>query len=122
MYSQKTITLGSCLRLIGIGTLVVLMVVYVRFQARNVISGPSITLDGTYTPLQHERRITLEGATHNIVKLTLNGKEIHTDEAGIFTHPLVLEDGYTIIELNAQDRFGRTTTITRKYVYEPLSV
>lgn len=101
--------------------LIVLLVWYVLFQARNFLNGPVITLNDTASPLHHERIITLEGTARNIVKLTLNGKEIHTTEDGAFRQPLVLESGYTIMTLHAQDRFGRTTSITREFVFVPAS-
>lgn len=117
--SRRFITLGSVLKTLGIIALCALIVVYVRFQARNILSGPTIDLTKEYAPLQHERRLVISGTAHNIVKLTINGKEIHTDESGMFTHPLVLEEGYTIMEIVAQDRFGRTTSLQREYAYVP---
>jgi hypothetical protein len=115
----SNITLGSLLQFIGIGILVTLLVVYVHFQARFFLQGPIVTLFGDYTPLQHTRTIKLEGSTQNIVKLTLNGREIHTTESGMFSQEVILENGYSILEIHAQDRFGRTTTLKREYVYVP---
>ncbi len=115
----RNITLGLGLRFVGIAALILLLIWYVQFQARNFIQGPAITLLGSYDPVQHGRSTPLTGTTRNIVKLTLNDREIHTDEAGTFTQTLILENGYTIIKLTAQDRFGRTTTIEREYVYVP---
>jgi len=111
------LTLGSCIKFTGIALLLIAIVFYIHFQARNLILGPTITLSGSYEPVQHERIIMLTGTARNIVKLTLNGREIHTDEQGAFTQPLVLENGYTVASLNARDRFGRTTSLTREYVY-----
>ncbi len=116
-----TVTLGVLIRSVSIVGLIVLIVVYVHFQARNFIQGPTITLTGDYTPLQHERRVTLSGTVHNIVKVTLNGKEIHTNEDGAFSQDLILENGYSLMSLEASDRFGRTTSLTREYVYVPES-
>ena len=118
-FETYDITLGKALRVAGILLLVLLIIFYVQFQARNIIQGPALTLSNSLEPIQHERRITLDGTAHNVVKLTLNGKEIHTDENGAFSHTLVLENSYTIMSLNAQDRFGRTTSLTREFVYIP---
>jgi hypothetical protein len=115
----RALTLGNVLRGLAILGLVLMVVGYVHFQARNFIQGPAISLDGEYSPVQHERRLTLHGNAENIVKLSLNGKEIHTDKEGVFTHELVLENGYTIMSLTAEDRFGRMTSIVREYVYVP---
>lgn len=112
-------SLGTILRILGVLSLMCLAVWYVHFQARNFLNGPHITLEGGNDVLHHEQRIPLTGRAENIVKLTLNGKEIHTDEHGDFTHLLVLERGYTVMTIEAQDRFGRTTSITKEYVYTP---
>jgi len=117
----QTINLGTMLRIVGIGLLIVLILVYVLFQARNVLQGPTIVLSGVYDVVQHDRTVTIQGVAQNIVKLTLNGREIHTTEAGDFTQMLVLENGYTIVELSAHDRFGRISSLTREYVYVPQS-
>lgn len=116
----RTTTLGTCLQFIGVFGLTALTVWYVHFQARNFLEGPMVSLTDTHTILHHDKLIPLSGTAHNIVKLTLNGQEIHTNEAGSFSHTLVLEDGYTVMTLSAQDRFGRTTSLTREYVYTPL--
>lgn len=115
--SLSNITLGTFLQFIGIGFIVVLILLYVQFQARNILLGPTIALTNASPVLQHERTLTLAGKAQNIVKLTINGREIHTNEQGEFAQALVLENGYTIVTLRAQDRFGRETTLTREYVY-----
>lgn len=121
LFNTFNITLGTCLRFLGYGALIAIILAYVQFQARNILLGPTISLQESPTLIQHDRTITLHGSARNIVKLTLNGKEIHTDEKGEFTQAVVLENGYTVMTLNAQDRFGRDTVLTREYVYVPQS-
>lgn len=115
------ITLGTLLRTISLGVLILIVIWYVHFQARNFLEGPAISLDETGGTIHSEQTILLTGSAHNIVKLTLNGREIHTNEQGEFEQTLVLEQGYTIMTLSARDRFGRTTTVSKEYVYVPLS-
>ena len=121
MRALRSISFSTSIRFIFGMVLLVGIVWYVQFQARNIIQGPTINLTSEYVPLQHERSIGLVGHAQNIVKLSLNGREIHTDESGVFTQTLVLPNGYTIMELTAQDRFGRTTSLQKTYVYVPLS-
>ncbi len=116
------ITLGSILRFTGVVILFGLIFLYIQFQARNILLGPIISLTESYETIQHERTIVLEGIAHNIVKLSLNGREIHTNEQGEFIQTLVLENGYTIMELTAQDRFGRVTSLRRTFVFVPQPV
>ncbi len=113
-------TLGTFLRFTGIVMIIVFIVGYVHFQARNIIRGPVILLSDTYEPVQHARSVTITGKANNIVKITLNGREIYTDESGEFRQTIILENGYTIMKLAALDRFGRTTSIVREYVFVPL--
>lgn len=121
LFRSFNITLGTLIQVIGILVCIALIVTYVQFQARNILLGPTLTLTDNYEVVQHTETVTLSGTAENIVKLELNGREIHTNEMGDFTETLVLQEGYTIIELSAQDRFGRTTSLTREYVYVPLS-
>ncbi len=120
LISFRTLTLGTYIKGVSIIALIVLLVWYVHFQARNFLTGPTLDIADTQGIVHHDRTIPLNGIAHNIVKLTLNGKEIHTNEAGSFSHSLILEDGYTIMTLRAEDRFGRATSLTREFVYVPL--
>ncbi len=115
----KTVSIERPLKKAFYGFIVVLFIAYAYFQARNLILGPSITLSSDPGVVQHERTLSIVGSAHNIRTLTLNGLPIHTDEAGVFTHTLVLENGYTIMTLAAEDRYGRTTQLTRSFVYTP---
>ncbi len=111
------ITFASALRILAVATLLVLMLLYTQFQARNLIHGPSITLNGAYEIVQQNQRLTLHGNAQNIVKLTLNGREITTNENGEFVQSVILEKGYTVLTLYAVDRFGRSTSVERAYTY-----
>ncbi len=121
-FTLSHITLGTYIRFVVTFTLIGFILWYVHFQARNFLQGPAIVLNDTGSAIHHERIVSLAGNTRNIVKLTLNGREIHTDESGVFAQELVLEDGYTIMTLSAHDRFGRSTSLTKEYVYSPLSL
>ena len=48
--------------------------------------------------------------------ITLNGRQIFTDKNGNFKEALVLENGYTVATLRAEDRYGRVTHQTQTYV------
>lgn len=115
-----TLTLGNILRFFGVAVIICSLIWYVHFQARNVLTGPSIILDDTHGVVHHEQRLILTGTAQNIVRLMVNGKEIYTNETGMFAHPLILENGYTIVTITAYDRFGRTTSLNREFVYVPV--
>jgi hypothetical protein len=92
---------------------------YLLFQARFLLQGPIITLSTEPSTVQHERVVMLTGTVKNITHLTLNGRQIFTNELGYFNEALVLENGYTIATLAATDRYGRETNVARPFVYQP---
>ncbi len=89
--------------------------VYVLFQARFLLAGPQIFVTQTQS-ISSERLVTLEGQAKNIVRITLNGRPIFTDKHGNFKEALVLENGYTVATLRAEDRYGRVSNHTQTYV------
>jgi hypothetical protein len=105
--------------LYGLTLLGILIVVgYILFQARFILEGPQIALHEGYESLQTARTITLEGTAQNIVRITLNGRQIYTDASGNFKEVLVLENGYTVATLRAEDRYGRSTDLQKAFVYK----
>lgn len=92
---------------------------YLVFQARFLITGPLITVTSESNGVYNTRVVPLSGTTHNIARLWLNDRPIFTDEAGNFNEALVLENGYTIATLRAEDRYGRTTRVEREFMFIP---
>jgi len=101
--------------------LLCLVVAYVLFQARFLLIGPQIALSRELPIKQNERVVTLTGSTENISRLWLNGRPIFTDPQGNFSTDVVLQNGYTVTKLEAEDRYGRRTALTREFVYAPMS-
>ncbi len=69
--------------------------------------------------VSNERVVTLEGDAANIARMSLNGRAIYTDESGHFKEEIVLENGYTTATIRAEDRYGRTVSVDRGFVYTP---
>lgn len=107
----------ASLILIGVGALLV----YVSYQARFLLTGPVITMLTEPELRQNTRYVELEGIATNISRLQLNGRPIFTNPKGEFTTAVILENGYTVTTLTAEDRYGRITTVTRTFVYSPAS-
>ncbi len=83
---------------------------YALFQARKLIEGPLVTIesprDGSST---QEANLELTGSAYNIAFMYLNGRKIYTDDTGSFSEHLLLYPGNNVIELKAEDKFGRLT-------------
>ena len=82
---------------------------YSLYQARNLIEGPKITLTSpsngaTITdPLVH-----IQGTAKNITFISINNNQIYVDNAGKFDEDLLASPGYNSWVLEARDKFGRT--------------
>lgn len=115
----ELLPLRRWLQLVGALILLLTLLTYAAYQARFLIQGPQITLAEEPAIVHTERSVTLTGDTRNIARITLNGRQIFTDETGIFEEVLWLENGYTVATLSAEDRYGRTTSLVRPFVYQP---
>lgn len=88
--------------------LFVLFVLYCLFQARFLILGPQVWITA---PLDGEvvasSVITISGTTSNIAHISLNGRQIFTDEGGAWSEKLIVSPGTSIMTVVVRDRFGR---------------
>lgn len=119
---SATITLRVLLKYSLITICITGFLGYTIWQSRLLLVGPVIEFTDSVPVSQSERFVTIEGTTRNIVKVTLNGRDIYTDKNGNFKEVLVLENGYTIATIEGTDRYGRQTTLTREFVYQPLII
>lgn len=117
-----TLTFRTLVRSALVLSGILLLALYILWQARFLLEGPAITLTTEPPRVSNERSITLEGSTRNITSLSLNGRQIFTDPHGHFKESLVLENGYTIATIAATDRYGRVTTVERPFIYTPASI
>lgn len=99
------------LQISGIIFTVLVIVGYSLFQAKNLLVGPTFTIE---TPLDgatlQSEVFTIKGVAHNVASITLNDSPIFIDENGVFEEKLIAPKGYSIIELSVADRFGRRRT------------
>jgi hypothetical protein len=92
------------------------------FQARTILSGPSVTLAHPPEGLVSDTAfLNVTGVAENVSSVQVNGLDILVDRAGNFSEPLLLARGASILTVNATDRFGRVTTVKRTLFYRPPS-
>lgn len=118
---NEPIPFRTIVKFSGLAIGLLLVFAYTLFQARFLISGPQILLTSSPNLRQNTQQVSLSGKTYNISRLWLNDRPIYTDAKGNFKETLVLENGYTIATLRAEDRYGRKTTVTKPFVYIPAS-
>ena len=105
-------TLRRRLRMVVVCCSLAGLMLYVLYQARAYIRGPRLTIDSASRegPL-----LAVAGTAEHISFLSLNGKQIYTDEKGRWQERVLLLPGYTIITLAAKDRFGRKADMHRDF-------
>jgi len=117
-WKQQT-TLRDALYYAVIASIILVFIGYAVFQARFLLTGPTVTFVDPPGTIQTQRQITLKGTAQNIVYISLNGRQIYTDKTGYFKEDLILENGYTIATVSVRDRYGRTRSYTQNFVYTP---
>lgn len=117
----ETLPFRTLVKIVILAIGLIFVFAYVLFQARYLIVGPQITMTDTLELKQNNRQVFLSGIAFNISHLWLNDRPIYTDAQGHFKEALILENGYTIATLRAEDRYGRITTVTKPFVYAPMN-
>jgi hypothetical protein len=85
------------------------LVGYIWFQARDYIRGASLSITSPQDGQTLSDQFTvISGNAYGASFLRLNGKQIYIDESNHFSESLLVPEGYTIMTIEAEDRFGRT--------------
>lgn len=83
------------------------------------IRGPVLKVDYPQDYLVvRQPLISVQGTAARIATLHINGREIFTNEEGVFEDRLLVPPGYSIMTLTAQDQFGRSITKTIHLIRE----
>jgi hypothetical protein len=116
---QKMKNPKTYLKFTIVGIFIITIFGYAFFQARNIISGPIIKI---HAPLNgasfNNSLIKIKGIAKNISYISMNDRQIFTNENGEFGEKLLLSDGYNIITIKAEDRFGRKTESKLELIYK----
>lgn len=103
-------TLAFYVGRIGIALVVCIVIGYSYYRTRDYFGGPLVTITNPENGLATTTHIvTVAGVVKNSVAVTMNDRKIFLDENGLYSEKLLLPDGYTIIEVKAEDRFNRST-------------
>lgn len=94
------------------GTVVVFMLAiiggYAFYESRNLLSGPIVKIESPRSGATSNSPVTeIQGNAKNIVKISMNDREISVNEHGEFNEKFVLSNGSNKIKVSAEDRFGR---------------
>ena len=99
------------------GLFFIAIIGYAFYQTRDWLSGPNIVIDTPTNGASFDQSlIEISGQIKNIAKLYLDGRPIFADQEARFKESLLLAYGYNIVELRAEDRFGREISKTLELV------
>lgn len=98
-----------------------LFAAYFIYEAQDYLYGFSAEIiypaDGQYL---ESSAVTVRGKVTGAAFITLNGRQILTDESGMFAEELLLAPGINVIDLEAKSRFGehirKTSRVVLKYL------
>jgi hypothetical protein len=101
---KKEISIKHCLFVL----LALVGTSYFLFQARFMVLGPMLEI--TYPKngaLVASSVVNIEGRARNIAWISLNGRQIFTDENGRWSEKMIVSPGTSIMTVKTKDRFGR---------------
>jgi hypothetical protein len=97
------------IKIILIAFIILVIAGYTYYQSRALISGPEVTVESPPDGESfNDSLVKIKGNAKNIIRLSLNDKTIFIDEKGAFNEKLLIYKGLNIIEIKAEDKFGRT--------------
>lgn len=67
-----------------------------------------VEIDANLEEKEDSNLVTIKGVAEKATHLTINGREIFIDKKGNFSEVVSLLPGYSVINLNAEDKFGKT--------------
>ncbi len=103
----------------GTVSVLVLILGYALFNARQLINGPEIIIKSPENGRSFDMPfIEIFGVAKNTSFISMNGKTIYVNEDDEFREKLLLPPGTSIIKIDARDRFERSTEETLWYTYE----
>lgn len=91
---------------------------YGAYRAKDFARGPYIEVESPSTGASFaDAFVEIKGRAGNLSYLTLDGNKIFTDESGAWSEHILLSPGYNIVQIRAEDRFGRTAAKTLELTY-----
>ena len=110
--AKKTLKIGL------VSILFLFIVVFVFFNSRDLIFGVKIKNVNLKDNLKVSESIfEITGTAKNAVKLSIDGREISVDQKGNFDETIALLSGYNLVNIKAQDKFGKIDEKNYKVMY-----
>ncbi len=111
--------IASILKILVVVLVVFVIIGYTYYRTKDFISGPIVTiLSPVNGSTLDNTLVDIKGTAKNISYISINDRQIFTDEAGFFMEKLLLYPGYNIISIKASDKFERNIEKTLELIYK----
>ncbi len=115
---MKKIPTKTILKIILIIGIILIIIGYSYYKSKNFVIGPSIIIKSPQNGITVSRSlIEIRGTAKNISYISIDDRQIFTNEKGDFKNKLLLFPGYNIISIKARDIFNRTIQKTIELIY-----
>ena len=98
--------------------IIAVVVAYLGVSVNKIFSPPELIIKNPQQTslITSERRLTLEGITEREVDLTVNGKQVLTDEQGKFYLEIDLQKGLNVIKISAKKKYSQPREVYRQII------
>ncbi len=118
-FSMKT-SLKTSVKILSFALIISVALGYAYYQTRDYLKGPVLEL---YAPengsTHHIGTVVVEGFAKNISYISVNDKQIFTDQEGNFNEKILLAEGYNVIKISSKDKYQRENQKVLEVVYTP---
>jgi hypothetical protein len=113
------INIKLLLRVLLAVIVITVVISYSYYRTKDFVRGPVITIsypvDGSTVS---DKPIEIVGEARNISYISINDRQIFTNEEGVFKEKLLLYPGYNIISIKASDKFDRDIKKIIEVIYK----
>ena len=96
----------------------IIFAIYIISQAQAILFGPRVSIESPRDgAVVSSSVVTLTGTARNAAWISLNDRQIFTDEKGVWEEKLILSPGLSIMTVRVRDRFGREAERQVKIIF-----
>jgi hypothetical protein len=77
-----------------------------------------VKIEATIEQAKDSSLVEVSGKASKATYITLNGREIFVDKEGNFSESIAVLPGFSVVTLNAKDKFGKTAEKKFEMVYD----
>lgn len=109
---------ASVLKILIVVIVAGLIVTYTYYKTKDFLHGPVVIITSPVNGATvNDSLVEIVGKAKRIAYISINDRQIFTNEEGNFKEKLLLYPGYNIISIKVSDRFDRNTEKSLEIVY-----